>query len=40
MVAAARTTLAEVDEVVPLGSIEPDAVHTPGVFVDRVVWQG
>ena len=37
MVAAARTSLAEGDEIVPLGSIDADAVHTPGVFVNRVV---
>lgn len=37
MVAAARTTIAEVDEIVPLGAIDPDAVHTPSIFVDRVV---
>ncbi len=37
MVAAAKTTLAEVDEIVPLGGIDSDAVHTPSVFVDRVV---
>lgn len=39
MVAAAGTTIAEVDEIVPLGAIDADAVHTPGVFVDRVVCQ-
>jgi 3-oxoacid CoA-transferase len=34
---AAKTTIAEVKEVVPLGSIDPEAVVTPGIFVDRVV---
>jgi 3-oxoacid CoA-transferase len=34
---AARTTIAEVRELVDLGAIDPEAVHTPGIFVDRVV---
>jgi len=34
---AARTTIAEVKEIVPLGAIDPEAVVTPGIFVDRVV---
>jgi 3-oxoacid CoA-transferase len=34
---AAKTTIAEVKEVVPLGAIDPEAVITPGIFVDRVV---
>jgi 3-oxoacid CoA-transferase len=34
---AARTTIAEVKETVPLGAIDPEAVVTPGIFVDRVV---
>jgi 3-oxoacid CoA-transferase len=34
---AARTTIAEVREIVPLGSIDPEVVHTPGIFVDRIV---
>ncbi|HXJ34449.1 MAG TPA: 3-oxoacid CoA-transferase subunit A [Candidatus Eisenbacteria bacterium] len=33
----ARTTIAEVRELVPLGAIDPEAVHTPGIFVDRMV---
>lgn len=37
MAMAARLTIAQVDEVVPPGAIEPDDVHTPGIFVDRVV---
>ncbi|MFA6046018.1 MAG: CoA transferase subunit A [Phycisphaerales bacterium] len=37
MASAARMVLAEVDEIVPLGAIEPDQVHTPGSFVHRVV---
>ena len=40
MAMAARLTIAEVREVVPPGTIEPDDVHTPGIFVDRVVQVG
>lgn len=37
MVASAgRVTIAEVEELVPVGSIDPDHVHTPGIFVDRI----
>jgi 3-oxoacid CoA-transferase subunit A len=34
---AGRITIAEVDEVVEPGAIDPDAVHPPGIYVDRVV---
>lgn len=34
---AGRLTIAEVEEIVPIGSIDPDQVHTPGIFVQRVV---
>ncbi len=34
---AGRTTVAEVDELVPTGTLDPDDVHLPGVFVQRVV---
>lgn len=37
MATAARMVLAEVDEIVPLGSLEPDQIHTPGSFVHRIV---
>ena len=37
MATAARFVIAEVDEIVPAGSIDPDDVHTPGNYVDRVV---
>lgn len=36
MAMAARVTIAEVDELVPLGQIPPDEVHLPGVFVQRI----
>ena len=38
MATAARIAIAEVDEdIVPAGTIDPDQVHTPGIFVHRVV---
>ncbi len=37
MATAAETTIAEVDEIVPVGTIDPDDVHVPGVFVHRLV---
>lgn len=33
---AAKVTIAEVEELVDLGELEPDAIHTPGIFVQRV----
>ncbi len=40
MASAATTTIVQVDEIVPLGSLDPEAVITPGIFVDRVVAVG
>ena len=37
MATAARVTIAEVEEIVEIGELDPDHVHTPGVFVQRVV---
>jgi 3-oxoacid CoA-transferase subunit A len=37
MAMAARTTIAEVENLAAAGSLNPDAVHTPGIFVRRVV---
>lgn len=37
MASAATTSVVQVDEIVPLGSLDPEAVVTPGIFVDRVV---
>lgn len=37
MAAAARVTIAEVEELVPAGELDPDGVHTPGIFVQRLV---
>ena len=32
-----RVTVAEVEELVPVGSLDPDLIHTPGIFVQRVI---
>jgi 3-oxoadipate CoA-transferase alpha subunit len=40
MAAAAALTVVQVDEVVELGALDPEAVVTPGIFVDRVVAVG
>lgn len=37
MATAAKTVVAEVDEIGPLGTIDPDAVVTPGIFIDALV---
>jgi 3-oxoacid CoA-transferase A subunit len=36
MATAARVTIAEVERLVPPGEIDPEQVHTPGVFVTRI----
>ena len=37
MATAGRITIAEVEEIVPPGTLDPDQVHTPGIYVQRVV---
>ncbi|HEX78264.1 MAG TPA: CoA transferase subunit A [Dehalococcoidia bacterium] len=37
MATAARITIAEVDEIVEAGEIDPEAIVTPGIFVNRIV---
>ena len=37
MATAAETTVVEVEELVETGSIDPDCVHTPGIYVHRIV---
>jgi 3-oxoacid CoA-transferase subunit A len=32
-----RITVAEVEEVVEIGELDPDQIHTPGIYVDRIV---
>ncbi|PTU32670.1 CoA transferase subunit A [Stenotrophobium rhamnosiphilum] len=34
---AGRITIAEAEEIVPVGSLDPDNIHTPGIFVQRLV---
>ncbi|MGA9593972.1 MAG: CoA transferase subunit A [Candidatus Acidiferrales bacterium] len=36
MATAAGHVIAEVEEIVDLGALEPDAIHTPGIFVDAI----
>ncbi|MBI2865978.1 MAG: 3-oxoacid CoA-transferase subunit A [Chloroflexi bacterium] len=40
MAMAARVTIAEVEEIVPAGALDPEAVVTPGIFVHRLVQVG
>jgi 3-oxoacid CoA-transferase subunit A len=37
MATAGKVTVAEVEELVPVGALHPDAIHTPGIFVQRIV---
>jgi acyl CoA:acetate/3-ketoacid CoA transferase alpha subunit len=37
MATAANVTVAEVENLVSTGELEPDHVHTPGIYVHRVV---
>jgi 3-oxoacid CoA-transferase subunit A len=36
MAAAGKITVAEVEELVDVGSLDPDQVHTPGIYVQRI----
>ena len=36
MAMAGKVTIAEVEELVPAGSLDPDLVHTPGIYVKRI----
>ena len=40
MATAAKVTVAEVEHLVPAGEIDPDHIHTPGIFVKRIVEVG
>jgi 3-oxoacid CoA-transferase subunit A len=35
--ACGRVTVAEVEQIVPAGALEPDHIHTPGIFVQRLI---
>jgi 3-oxoacid CoA-transferase subunit A len=37
MATAAKVTIAEVEHLVPTGELEPDNIHTPGIFVQRII---
>ncbi|MFZ4070995.1 MAG: CoA transferase subunit A [Caulobacterales bacterium] len=37
MATAGKACVAEVEELVPVGQIDPDHIHTPGIFVDRII---
>jgi 3-oxoacid CoA-transferase subunit A len=37
MATAGKVTVAEVEELVPIGALDPDCVHTPGIFVQRII---
>jgi 3-oxoacid CoA-transferase subunit A len=34
---AGTVCVVEVEEIVALGELDPDTVHTPGIYVDRIV---
>jgi len=37
MAAAGRLTIAEVEHLVQPGELDPDLIHTPGIYVQRIV---
>jgi 3-oxoacid CoA-transferase subunit A len=37
MATAGKVTVAEVEELVPVGALDPDHIHTPGIFVQRIL---
>ena len=37
MATAGKVAIAEVEELVETGSLDPDQIHTPGIFIDRIV---
>lgn len=36
MAMAGKITIAEVEELVPAGELDPDHIHTPGIYVHRI----
>jgi acyl CoA:acetate/3-ketoacid CoA transferase alpha subunit len=36
MAMAGKITVAEVEELVPAGTLDPNYIHTPGIFVQRI----
>ena len=37
MATAGKITVAEVEEVLKVGELDPDQIHTPGIYVNRVI---
>ncbi len=37
MATAGKITIAEVEDIVPTGDLDPDQIHTPGIFVQRLI---
>jgi len=37
MATAGKACVVEVEEIVPTGSLDPDHIHTPGIYVDRII---
>jgi 3-oxoacid CoA-transferase subunit A len=37
MATAGKITIAEVEELVETGELDPDQIHTPGIFVQRLI---
>ncbi len=37
MATAGKVTVAEVEELLPVGEMDPDSIHTPGIFISRIV---
>lgn len=37
MAMAGKVTVAEVEQIVPAGSLAPDLIHTPGIFIQRII---
>ena len=37
MATAGRITIAEVEELVEAGELDPDSIHTPGIYVQRIL---
>jgi 3-oxoacid CoA-transferase subunit A len=37
MATAGKVCVVEVEEIVPVGSLDPDHIHLPGIFVNRLI---
>jgi 3-oxoacid CoA-transferase subunit A len=40
MATAGKVTVVEVEDIVPAGTLDPDSIHTPSIYVDRVILGG